>query len=190
MSSGRAPSLAVALALALAASPAAVLAVADDAAGSVYTSIRRGDCGDPPPAVRDEFAGRDLGVQECPAPDGWRLLYVSSDTSSWLELRRGEVAWSAEEAVVYGQAFGQFPNVAGSPVVEWRRDASGLSGALIFRVVARNPDDPDRRLSRLFVVRLALDGPCVLGQVATNGEARRLADGPATCPGDAARRGG
>jgi hypothetical protein len=172
-----------------AASLVAPLAAAE-AAESTYTPIGPGDCKEPPPAIREEFAARGLGVQECLAPDGWRLLFVSSDARSWLELRRGDVIWSAEEAVVYDHALGLFPNVAGSPVVEWRRDAQGRARALIFRVVGQDPDDPDRRVSRLFVVRLASERPCVIGRVATNEEARALADEPAGCPGSAAERSG
>jgi hypothetical protein len=160
----------------------AAAACSAEAAQSSYTAIRPEACGEPPPAVREEFANRDLEVQECPAPDGWRLLFVSSNENSWLELRRGEAAWSAEEAVVYEQALGNFPSVAGSSVIEWRGDAGGRARALIFRVVAQDRDDPDRRVSRLFVVRLAPDGPCLIGRSTTNEEAHALADGPAACP--------
>lgn len=155
-----------------------------EAAESSYTEIRPEACSEPLPAIRSEYANRDIGVQECPALEGWRLLVLSSDANTWLELRRDGINWSAEKAIVYEHSFGLFPSVAGSPVIEWRRDAQGRIRALIFRVVAQDRDDPDRHVSRLFVVRLASDVPCVIGRVATNAEARALADGPAGCPKD------
>ncbi len=160
-----------------------VLGLVAEAADSVYTSIRRADCNAPSAEVAREFAERDLGVQACPAPDDWHLLFVASNANSWLELRRGQLAWSTEDALVYQRPIGMFANVGGSPVVEWRRDAQGQPRALIFRVVAQDPTDPVKRVARLFVVRLDPDGPCVIGRVTTNQAARALADGPAACPG-------
>lgn len=150
------------------------------AATAIHTSIRRADCAPPPPEIVAEFREGDLGVQQCPAPDGWRLLFVASHANSWLELRRDDFRWSSEEAVVYDRPIGLFPNVGGSPVVEWRRNARGTVDALIFRVTAQDPGNPVKHVSRLFVVRLG-GGPCVIGRVITNEAARRLADGPTTC---------
>ncbi len=160
-----------------------VLGQAAQAADGVYTSIQRADCTAPPPDIASDFVERDLGVQECPAPDDWHLLFVASNANSWLELRRGKLAWSTEDALVYQRPIGMFANVGGSPVVEWRRDAQGRLKALIFRVVAQDSTDPVKRVSRLFVVRLDPDGPCVLGRVTTNQAARALADDPTACPG-------
>jgi hypothetical protein len=152
------------------------------ASESIYTPIGREACRAPPPEVADDFVRRDLGVQECPAPDGWRLLFVSSDPHSWLELRRGTLVWSAEDAVVYDLPIGLMPNVGGASVVEWRRNAAGEPSALIFRVVAQDRKDAGRSVSRLLVVRLDPPGPCLLGRAATNEAARALADGPGVCP--------
>ena len=66
--------------------------------------------------------------------------------------------------------------------MEWRRTPPGTMHALIFRVVAQDPGNPARHVSRLFVVRLGAETACVIGRVANNQAARRLADGPATCP--------
>jgi hypothetical protein len=159
------------------------LGLTAEAADSIYTSIQRADCGPPPSELRSEFAEKDLGVQECPAPDDWHLLFVASDANSWLELRRNEFRWSAEHAIVYERPIGLFPNLGGSPVVEWRRDERGRPHALIFRVVAQDPIDPADQVSRLFVVRLGQGNSCVIGRVTTNDAARALADGPVFCSG-------
>ncbi len=160
-----------------------VLGPRAEAADSVYTSIQQNDCKAASSELEKQFADRDLGVQKCPAPGDWQLLFVASDANSWLELRRAELAWSSEGALVYQQPIGLFPNVGGAHVVEWRRDAQGRPDALIFRVVAQDPTNSVKQLSRLFVVRLDPGGPCVIGRVTTNQAARALADGPAACPG-------
>jgi hypothetical protein len=160
-----------------------VLGPAAQAADSVYTSIRRADCGPPPSELRRKFAEKDLGVQECPAAEDWHLLFVASDANSWLELRRNDFRWSAEHAIVYERPIGLFPNIGGSPVVEWRRDDQGRPHALIFRVVAQDPINLANQVSRLFVVRLGQENSCVIGRVTTNEAARTLADGPVTCSG-------
>jgi hypothetical protein len=161
----------------------AALGLVAEAADSVYTSIRPADCHAAPPELQREFAAKDLGVQECPAPPGWQLLFIASDANSWLEVRRDDFRWSAEDPVVYDQPIGLFPNVGGASVVEWRQDDQGRPHALIFRVAAQDPDDPADRVSRLFVVRIAQDDACLIGSVATNEAARALADSSALCPG-------
>jgi hypothetical protein len=158
-------------------------AVAATSGSSVYTSIRPSDCWQPPLTVAQRFEDNDLGVQECGAPAGWRLFFVSSQSNSWFEVHGPDVVWSAERDVVYDDPIGLFPNVGSVPVVEWRRDGDGRIRALVFRVIAQDRHDPARRLSRLFVVRLAPTPPCLVGRVATNDAARALADTPARCQG-------
>jgi hypothetical protein len=152
-----------------------------EAADSIYTSIGRADCRPPPAELLQTFSEKDLGVQECPAPENWRLLFVSSHANSWLDLRRPDFDWSSEHPIVYERPIGLFPNVGGDSVVEWRRDAQGRPNALIFRVVAQDPVNPAQRVSRLFVVRLKEKGACVIGRVTTNKAARTLADSPRMC---------
>jgi hypothetical protein len=159
----------------------AVFAPGVEAADSVYTSIRRSDCSAPPPDLEEEFSRKGLGAQECPAPEGWRLLFVASDANSWIELRHDDVAWSAERALVYERPIGLFPNVGGSSLVEWRRDMQGNSHGLIFRVVAQDPVNPMKEVTRLFVVRLDQNGPCLIGRATTNDAARVLADSATAC---------
>jgi hypothetical protein len=152
-----------------------------EAADSIYTSIGRADCRPPPEELLRTFSDKDLGVQECPAPENWRLLFVSSHANSWLELRGPDLDWSSEHPIVYERPIGLFPNVGGAYVVEWRRDAHGRPYALIFRVVAQDPANPAQRVSRLFVVRLKENDACVIGRVTTNKAARTLADSPQMC---------
>ena len=148
---------------------------------SIYTSIRSADCKPPAKDVAAPYAARDLGVQQCPAPDGWRLLLVSSDANTWIDLAGPGVTWSGERPIAYDSPIGNFPSIGGSPTVEWRRDASGRLMSLIFRVSAQDPETLKTQRSRLFVIRLQHDGACVIGRAATNEEARKLADGGSGC---------
>src|SRR4030095_4281235 len=92
---------------------------------SVATSIRSADCTAPPPDVAAQYAARDLGVQQCPAPEGWRLLFVSSDASSWIELAGPGITWSGERAIVYESPIGNFPNVDQAHAGEWNAHNAG-----------------------------------------------------------------
>jgi hypothetical protein len=157
------------------------LCVGAEAADSTYTSIQRADCHPPSPSVAKPFIENDLGVRECPAPDGWRLLFVSSQTHSWFEIHGPDARWSGEQDVVYERPIGLFPNVGGVPLVEWRRDDAGRVRALIFRLMAQDPRDPVRQVSRLFVVRLSPGPPCLIGRVTSNRAARALADQASPC---------
>jgi hypothetical protein len=150
-------------------------------AESVLTSIRREDCAQPAADVAAAFNAKDLGVQECRALPGWRLLLVASDANTWLELRGPGVTWSAEQAIVYESPIGLFPSVDGAGVVEWRRPPNGEPTALIFRVTAQDRENPTAHRSQLFVARIESSRACLLGRVATNEEARALADSGTAC---------
>ena len=148
--------------------------------GSVFTSIRTSDCTAPSAADAAAYAARDLGVQQCPAPNGWRLLLVSSDANSWIDLTGPRLTWSGEKPIVYESPIGNFPSVDDSPI-EWRRDDRGQFRSLIFRVSAQDPETLETRRSMVFVLRLQQDAACVIGRVATDGEARTLADSGKGC---------
>jgi len=150
-------------------------------ADSVYTSIRPADCTAPAKNVAAPYAGRDLGVQQCPSPTEWRLLLVSSDENTWIDLAGPGVTWSGERPIVYESPIGNFPSVGAPPTVEWRRNRGGRPIALIFRVTAQDRETLEARRSILYVVRLQLDGACVIGRLTTNEEARKLADSGAKC---------
>lgn len=144
----------------------------------LYTSVGLEVCASPAqtPSV---YARRDLYAQRCPGtPPGWRLYVVSSQARSWLDLWHGDAIWSLENSVVYDHPIGDFPNIGGAAVVEWHLDSQGRPLALIFRVTAlesptQGTDVEPRRLSRLYVVRLA-PRPCLLGVVTDNREAREM----------------
>jgi hypothetical protein len=154
-----------------------MLAVAATAGSqSIYSRIDLKGCWVADAETDARYARRGLGVQECPAPAGYRLFLVSSDARSWIDLWRtgGDTKWSAERSVVYDSPVGNFPNVAGDRV-EWRLE-SGRARALIFRVVAQVPDEPTKQTSALYVVALEPERISLAGRVATIEEARRLAD--------------
>lgn len=147
---------------------------------SVYTSIRVEDCSAPPRAVAAEYEARDLGVQQCPAPEGWQLLLVATDENSWVELR-GPASWSGERAIVYDAPIGLFPSVDASERVEWRRNARGELTALIFRVTAASRETLTTQESAVYVVRIASARACLLGREASSEQARTLADSDGQC---------
>jgi hypothetical protein len=150
------------------------------AADSMYTSIRPADCSAPPQEVAAPYTARDLGVQQCPAPGGWRLLLVSSDANTWIDLVGPGVMWSGERPVVYESPIGNFPSAGGSTAVEWRRDGDRLT-ALIFRVTAQDRGSLETHRSVLYVVRLQPGAACVIGRAGSNEEARTLADSDKAC---------
>ena len=148
---------------------------------SVYTSIRPADCRAPAKKITEPYAARDLGVQQCPAPAEWRLLLVSSDRSTWIDLAGPGITWSGERTIVYDSPVGNFPTVGGASAVEWRLDSRRRATAIIFRVTAQDTETLRTTRSMLYVVRLLRDRACLLGRVSTNAEARRLADSNKGC---------
>jgi hypothetical protein len=146
------------------------------------TSIRRADCKEPPADIAKRFAADGVSGQQCPGIQGWQVFVVSSDANAWLELHAAGRNWSFEEPIVYDQPIGLFPNVDGDAALEWRIDTRRGPMAAIVTVGAQSEDDIERRVSRLFVIRL--DGTrnaCVIGREATIDEARVLADGDTGC---------
>jgi hypothetical protein len=159
-----------------------IASCASQAPSSSVTSIRMDDCSEAPADIQARFEASSLGVQQCDGAFGWRVFVVSSDTSTWIELRAGTAAWSSEEAIVYEKPIGLFPGVRGE-TLEWRADDRRRPSALLFTVAAQSPEDAATPVSRVFVARFdARGGLCVIGREPTIDKARALADGPATCP--------
>lgn len=148
---------------------------------SVYTSLGMSDCTAAAPEVAAPYARRDLGVQQCPALPGWRLLLVSSDENTWADVRGAGVEWSGERPIVYDMPIGLFPSIDTGTNVEWRRDPRGTLTAIIVRVAAQDRDALTAQQSRMFVVRVTPTGACVIGRVATAADARMLADSSRGC---------
>lgn len=149
---------------------------------TVSTSIRESDCTAAPADVSQPFEAKDLGVQQCEGPPGWRVLVVSSDANSWIELRSAASSWSSEDSVVYENPIGLFPGVDSESPLEWRVAAHGGPTALLFRVLAQDPRDAETRLMRVFVARIEDGRVCLIGREASIDAARARADGDASCP--------
>jgi hypothetical protein len=158
-----------------------VLACADPPV-SVFTSLQEAECKPPAADVKAKFDASELGVQQCGGVEGWRVLYVSSDANSWIELRSASTAWSAEDAVIYERPIGLFPGVSSETPLEWRVDPRRGPTALLFTVNAQNKDDAAGRVSEIYVVRIAGEKACLIGREASTSAARTLADGPEACP--------
>ena len=151
------------------------------APSSIETSIRPDDCMAPPKDIAAPYAQRELGVQQCPAPDGWRLLVLSSDENTWVDVIGPGVTWSGERPIVYESPIGNFPSVGMPPSVEWRRNGRGQITALIVGVTAQNRETFQTDRSALYVVRLQPNGACVIARATSQAEARMIADSGAAC---------
>jgi hypothetical protein len=151
------------------------------APATFQTRIGEKDCVQPSPEIAAAYTARDLGVQQCHAPHDWRLLLVSSDANTWIDINGPGLTWSSERPIVYESPIGNFPSVDSSPPVEWRIDDRGRPVAVMFRVTAQDSKNPEAHLSRFYVVRLAEGAGCVVGRVATVEEARTLAESSPSC---------
>ena len=148
---------------------------------SVLTSIQPADCQAPSKEITAPYAQRNLGVQQCPAPDDWQLLLVSSDENTWIDLSGPGVTWSGERPIVYESPIGNFPSVGVPPTVEWRRDGKGRLAAMIVGVTAQNRETFKTDRSAFYVVRLQASTACVIGRAASPEQARLIADNPEGC---------
>lgn len=131
------------------------------------TSLAESACRPASAAISAQYARRDLGVQRCPAPRGFRLLLVSSDANSWVDLRYGQWSWSSEQAVVYREGAGMFAGVTGS--VAWMRAASGGWQGLVLTVSSQNVDYV-RQLA--YLALRTTHEPCLLGVFASQSAAQ------------------
>lgn len=163
------------------AEPVAQASASAQDASSTYTSIAADACRAPAADVRAVFEDKDLGVQECPGVGAWRVLLVSSQERSWLELRSTGEIWSSEPAIVREAPIGLFPNVNDGERLEWRTRGGAEPHALIFNVTAQDPEQPDRRVSRDFVVRLGGGTPCVIDRAPSRDTAIGVADAARGC---------
>jgi hypothetical protein len=148
----------------------AVLVQCDVVGGRVAA---RDACG-AAPAFDAAYRARGLSVQECPGSNGYKVLVVSSDERSWVDLVRADgTVWSAEEPVVYDRPIGQFPNVDPTSLA-WI-PSSGLPTALVFKVTAEQFDEPEQRIERWYVVRVQPPPTALVGRAQSAEEARALA---------------
>ena len=123
-------------------------------------------------------------VRECTGVQGWRLLVVPEAERSYLVLKRQGYVKSLRDDI-FSEKIGQFPEIPAITRPEWRLGSQGRLRALIFRVIAVDPEkslqeDPNPYKSSLLVVRLGQTA-CVLGVANNNNSARLLADSNAVC---------
>jgi hypothetical protein len=127
------------------------------------------------PAFDAAYQAKGLAVQECPGSTGYKVLVVSSDERSWVDLVRADgTVWSAEDPVVYERPIGQFPNVDPASLTWF--PSSSLPKALAFKVTAQRFDEPEQRIERWYVVRLEPPPAAVVGRTGSAEEARALAE--------------
>lgn len=140
------------------------------------TSLAENACRPATAAIAAPYARRDLGVERCPAPRGFRLLLVSSDANSWVDLRYGQWSWSGEQAVVYRDGAGMFAGVTGS--VGWMRAAAGGWQGLILTVASR---DVDYARQLAYLALRTTQAPCLLGVFASRSAAQQALASQQAC---------
>lgn len=157
---------------------------------SQYVSLQPGSCKPPGALILAHYDTRGLAVSECASKTTWhdapvRLLMVSSDERSWMDVSVGDTIWSGEEEIVYQKEnqFGHFPNIGSSPA-EIRLSPAGVTGVIV-RIFAQNPESLSATgasgLSRLFVFGFAESGVCFMGLAKDNVSARNRLDSGQPC---------
>lgn len=122
----------------------------------------------------------DHFVHLCPGYGGYELLHRSSDLRSWIDVR-----FQGKTSDLYGDVMnagrGQFVHKA-NHVVEWRGVREGdvfTPFALIYRVNAQDPENPDKSHTTLIVIALNKGDAKLLGTASGKNEdadAKKLAD--------------
>lgn len=141
------------------------------------TSLADNACRPAPTAIAAQYARRDLGVERCPAPRGFRLLLVSSDANSWVDLRYGRWSWSGEQAVVYRAGAGLFAGVTGP--VTWMRAVPGGWQGLVLTVASW---DVDYARQLAYLALRTTHEPCLLGVFASRSAAQQALGSQQACP--------
>lgn len=150
---------------------------------SKITSIKDNDCKKISSRELIKLFGND-NVFECPSPKGWRLFKEldRDEARSWINLSHGGSVWTTID-FIWGDEkyeFGLFPNIDGTQV-EWRTSERGEPTALIFRVIAQNPNKQTANISRWYALRLLNNIPSFCGIVNTIEEARVLIENESSC---------
>jgi len=116
----------------------------------------------------------------CPGYGGYELLHRGGDLRSWIDVRfHGKT--SDLYAATMNAGRGQFVH-KGNDIVEWRGVLEGdvfKPFAVIYRVSAQDPEDPDKSRSTLIVVALNRGAAKLLGTAHgrnEDAEAKKLAD--------------
>lgn len=146
---------------------------------SKFTSLKDNKCKKLSCKQSSRFDNRQLERSECWAPKGWRLFTVIGGERAWLEIMYGKSLWSTEDEVVTkaDNRFGHFQSVD-FVRVEWIINKGGEVQALIFPVVAQDPEHYDQNLTRYFVIKLSNRTPEFCGVARSSNDARVLAGKP------------
>ncbi|MBW7982484.1 hypothetical protein [Enterobacillus tribolii] len=154
---------------------------------SIYTSTKGGSCAELTGELAQTYEKRSLDAGLCEGVKNWRVLIAITDPRSWIELEQDKkTLWSLGQVALGPDAIGNFPNMDAEKV-EWRMDNAGQPRAFIFRQSAQDRDNPEKEISRLYVVSLAGQEPMLCGMAKTNEEARLMADKPEACTQKLAR---
>ncbi|TDX67084.1 hypothetical protein EDE12_101626 [Methylosinus sp. sav-2] len=142
---------------------------------SQYSSLQ--NC---PATDRLKLANRTLersgrtAIFHCAGVGGFSVYVVDDDPRSFLVLERGKTLYSLERPMASAFSLGNFPNVTGAKLAEWRLDPAGAPAGLIVRVAYQRADGAAASTLMVFDLR---GEPMIIGAAKTNEEARDLIDG-------------
>lgn len=146
---------------------------------SQFTSIKEKECTEKLPKTLSRYFDKTgTYAVKCPPLKKWQPFIVSADDRSWIELFYDQSIWTTESKVVY-ESFGHFPYVGGD-YIEWRTNEAGNPQAVIFRVIAQDPNSMGH-ISKFYVISLTEHTPSFCGIVKTNEEARGMTENLENC---------
>jgi hypothetical protein len=134
----------------------------------------------------DPNAPIDYFTSVCQGREGFDVHLDGGDLRSWISLSLRNKADLIAENISFSFESGQFSNIAGSKL-EWRYRDNKLN-ALIVRMSGQDPENINKELSTLAVIRIDKNNPsgaCVIGvvnahQANANLLARAIADSART----------
>lgn len=150
------------------------------AATSAYTDLSKckllsSSENDPNPEI-------DYFTSVCAGREGFDVRLDGGDLRSWVSLATHNTDNLVAENISFSFGEGPFANVAGSKL-EWRY-TNGKLIALIIRMSGQDPDDYNKEVGTLAVIKISKENPgnsCVVALVNTkyanaNARARQIAD--------------
>lgn len=144
------------------------IAISAQAAGtSAYTDLTT--CKVLSSSENDPNAEIDYFTSVCEGREGFDIRLDGGDLRSWISLVTHNTDKFVAENISFSFGVGQFPNVVGSKL-EWRY-TNGKLTALIVRMNGQDPEDYNKSINTLAVIRIAKNAPsnaCVVGLVNAN----------------------
>ena len=154
---------------------------------SEYTNLS--ECKTIASSENDPNAEIDYFQSVCKGRDGYKVLLAGGDSRSWVQLlaKGDKISNEIGFAMMFDEREGYFPNVAGNKL-EWRY-TNGKLNALIVRVNGQDPDDYNKSVDTLVVIRVDAKKDakgCVIDvvnarQADANAKARISADSNLKC---------